>query len=474
MIVLAFVLVSLAAAAGLFLWFCHLERQGRAVSVVLFVWAVLVVDASIYPGFDSPPGLLHPTFGDFSFRLPEIIIPLALAARVAVRGLPRRIGTGLLWWVAFTFWYLFQAGMGVLSGHSVELILFEAKIIVYLGGGLALAAGVPAAEYIGSRGLPRLIKGASVAALVLLVMDQLEVKVAAELPLFPLERFGEMGADAATIFAVLGVVGLALAACTTERQGLLLAASPLLICPLSTEQRASLVALVVSFVVLAVGWWIDRGRQRFTITPTDVALFSVGLLALLLVPSFGRVTSERAPSINPFAEELRSSFTSRGKTQSAQSRENQWEKAAQLVQERPVLGWGLGREYWHFEEGPDEFWKTNITHNIGLDLLMRSGVVGLGLFLLAVGTPLMNAPRTWRLHPDPRVAALALACAAAAIGIFARGMVESILEEYRLATAFGLVLGTLRAATTSLGSVRVDPLAQPRVVEAKELHQPWN
>jgi hypothetical protein len=49
------------------------------------------------------------------------------------------------------------------------------------------------------------------------------------------------------------------------------------------------------------------------------------------------------------------------------------------------------------------------------------------------------------------VAVLALALSVVVIGLLAAGQVESIFENYRLATVFGLSLGMLRSAVTSGG-----------------------
>jgi O-antigen ligase len=94
---------------------------------------------------------------------------------------------------------------------------------------------------------------------------------------------------------------------------------------------------------------------------------------------------------------------------------------------------------------------TDLTENIGLDLWLRTGLIGLGLFLLALVTSLVNGFATWRLHPDPEVAVLALALFAVVVGMIAKGQVESIFENYRLATVLGLSLGMLRSAVTSGG-----------------------
>jgi hypothetical protein len=49
------------------------------------------------------------------------------------------------------------------------------------------------------------------------------------------------------------------------------------------------------------------------------------------------------------------------------------------------------------------------------------------------------------------VAVLALGLVAAVVGLIAKGQVESIFENYRLATVLGLTLGMLRSAVTSGG-----------------------
>ena len=84
---------------------------------------------------------------------------------------------------------------------------------------------------------------------------------------------------------------------------------------------------------------------------------------------------------------------------------------------------------------------TDVTENIGLDLWMRSGLIGLGLFVLALFFSLFDGLQAWRLHPDRMVAVLALALVAVVVGFVAKGMVESIFEKYRLATMLGLSLG---------------------------------
>jgi hypothetical protein len=87
-----------------------------------------------------------------------------------------------------------------------------------------------------------------------------------------------------------------------------------------------------------------------------------------------------------------------------------------------------------------------MTHNIFGDLVLRSGLVGLGLFLLALVTTAAAAARGWSWHESDRAAALALAGGAVVAGLIAKGMVESIFEKYRLAVLLGLGIGVMISA----------------------------
>jgi O-antigen ligase len=125
---------------------------------------------------------------------------------------------------------------------------------------------------------------------------------------------------------------------------------------------------------------------------------------------------------------------------------NQWAAAGPLIAQRPVYGHGLGYEYVFWDEGYFFFKKTDLTHNIFGDLLLRSGAVGLALFLLAFAMTSMAVARTWWSQQSDRTAAFALGVGAAVAGLVGKAMAESLFEKYRLAAALGLGIGVMLSA----------------------------
>jgi O-antigen ligase len=93
---------------------------------------------------------------------------------------------------------------------------------------------------------------------------------------------------------------------------------------------------------------------------------------------------------------------------------------------------------------------TYLTHNIVVDLLLRTGAVGLALFLLAVIGSLSQAFMVWRYASDAMVAATALASVTIIAGWLAHGLVESLFEHVQLAPLFGITIGLAQAAASQL------------------------
>jgi O-antigen ligase len=320
-------------------------------------------------------------------------------------------------------------------------------------GGYALASGVPIHRFLEARVFERLVRWAAIAATVLIVLTAAGKSYAVHLPLLPLPDFGIDADDAASIFAALGVIGLMLELAKEKRSRLTLACVvPLLVCPFFADQRAVLVmegAAVTVVLLVAAG---PTARRRLRVRSTEVLLSALAVVGVVLAVAVFPAAENQQAVVLPFSSTIAQTFDSEAKIESAADRASKWDVALGIIRQHPIIGSGMGLEFSFWDPGPNQFAVTDVTENILLDLWIRAGLIGVGLFLLALVASVFDGLAVWRQHPDRMVAVLALALVAVVVGFFAKGMVESIFEKYRLATMFGLSLGLLRSAVTSAGA----------------------
>jgi hypothetical protein len=479
---LFFVAPAMFLGFGVFAWFVHLERASEPMTPVLVILGLVLIESWIYPNQSLiPAGIFHPVFGGgsgvggvesgLSFRLPEILVPLALAARMLARGQRLLFQPAALWWLAFLAWLAAEGVMGVENGNSANLALFEGKVIAYIGFFL-LVAGVPASEFAHGRTFRRFLYGSGVLAATGILLSQLKIQIAAAIPGLPINGMGPMGADAATIFLSLGLIAAALAICSEQhRSPLIITSLPLLFASLVAEQRAALLAMAVALALFAMAIAMSW-RKRVRATPTELTLGLAAFAALLLVPVLATaVVGTRQPSL-PFASTVNAAFDTRAKALSAQDRLNQWATARRLIDAHPIIGSGLGFTYQHYDPGYKVFITTDLTHNIVYDLLMRVGAIGLALFGLALFTTLADGVRAWLKHLDALIAAFALASTCALAGLVAKGMVESIFEKYRLAMLLGFLIGAV--ASTRLSMTAPAQASLPEATYVAKESPAWN
>ncbi|HWC25056.1 MAG TPA: O-antigen ligase family protein [Solirubrobacteraceae bacterium] len=438
-------ILALLLAGGLLVWFVRLERGRRPVLVIAFLLAVVIVEAAIYQSQNEiPDGIFHPEYGALSFRLLDVLIPAAILARLLQ---PKRAATPLnptvLLWLALLAWLATAGVIGLYDGNPTKLVGFHAKAIIYLGA-LVLAAGVPLEQYVARRRLERFLAPTAALALALIASDIAQVDITADLPLLPLQDLGTMGSDAATIFSGLGALALAIGLFSDERRGRLLAfAVPLLVSPAVADQRAAFIGLALALATVVIGVLLSRRRVRVTATEGALAVAAVG--AILLVSALPGVVADRSVKL-PLQDRLTTTFGSYEEVLTTRDRLNQWSAARRLVAERPILGWGLGEQYTYYDPGHLVFRQIDLTHNIFGDVLLRTGAVGLALFLLALGATAAGVAGTWWREADDRAAAFALGAGAVVAGLLGKGMAESVFEKYRLAVVLGLAIGAVIAA----------------------------
>ncbi|HML01173.1 MAG TPA: O-antigen ligase family protein [Acidimicrobiales bacterium] len=453
------VAVLLAAAvvgACLLALFVHWERQSQEHRPVALILALLAVELVLYDNQENMPrGIFHPGVGSLDVRLPEVLICLALVARLVARGRPRSIGLPALLWAAVAAWFAVAVAIGVVSHNSRTLLPYEAKTVVYIVGGYALASGVPVRRFLEARMFERLARWSSLGAVVLILMTMAGRSEALNIPLLTMPEFGALGGDTATFFVAVGIVALMLELGKDRRSTLTLAsACVLLLASFFAGQRASLLMLggaVATVLVAAMG---RTARTRINVSGIQVVLVALAVVGVVLTAAVvPALVSQQSVKV-PLASRTVSVFDTTAKAESAQARLNKWSVAWDAIAEDPMFGHGLGYQYTYFDPGPNQLVTTDITENLFLDLLLWTGVVGLVLFVAALLVSLVDGLRAWWFHPDAAVGVLALAMVAVVVGFVAKGQVESLFEKYREATAMGIALGVLRSAVTSTGGLR--------------------
>lgn len=453
-------LLAVAAVAGVAAVraFAALERRDQPEVAVAIVLAAVVAQGLLYPLGDVAGGIFRP---GGRFRLPELLLAAALIARLQVRGLPTRWTPAGLAWIFFFAWYAASAVVGRMLGNPAEEVFFQAKAIVYVGGAAALASGVPPARLATRSALGGWLVGLAGVVLFLISTSLSKTWWPLALPGLPAAQLGRLGPDVASALAALGVVVLVVEASRRNRRPLvLLAATALLSAPVGALQRAAFVADIAALALVAAVVPGTAWRRRIPGGVTIVGFGMLGLLFLGVGLSLVRIGEGAAV---PGAREYRLTFLSVGKQQSTDARRLKWDVGRAMLRERPAFGWGLGTQFTSFrpgKEGTEPYRTTGVFDSVPFDLLVRSGIVGLALFVAAMALSIRDGWRVWREHVDHQVAALGLACVVVVLGLVAKGLAESILDKAILATLLGLLLGVIAAATREMNERTVPAWSQ--------------
>lgn len=431
--------------------FVRAERRGRSVSVVLTALGVVVLDAALYPGTAATQliSVFHPSAGGQTVRLSQIVIAFGVIARLYARGMPRRVQPVALLWLGFFLWYATASVTGIMHGYDSHLVLSRGMLVLEAGGMMLLCSGVAPADYLENRGLPRFVVLSGALAGIIFVMAEAGIRITASLPHLPLLDFGLMGSDAATIFSAIGIIGFGVELSRRHRRPLVLIASTVLVMAfLASPQRAARLGVAVTLVLLLVAVVWPR-RRRLRARSGDLVLIITCAVAIVagtvfMTAVFSTPQSSVSAAI-PFSKYNSQAVSSSYRTGSVQSRFNEWDAALPLIRAEPLVGNGVGKTFLHYDVGTNTFIEYDITNNIFLDLLLRTGAVGLVLYLLAIGGTFASAWRVWRRSVSDQASIMAVTVGAVLGGFIAKGMVESVLNEFHLTPLFGFLVGLILA-----------------------------
>ncbi len=440
---LSYAWLGMSISVAIFVWFVWLEQNNRRDVVVWLILGEAILEALLYPNQGSIPSrLFYMPFAGRHIRPSELFLALGLMARLVASKRFQRWTTAGAALAAFGAWYTTEFAIGVLSHNPLIIALFDIKeFLLFIVGTYVLAAGVPARQLVGPKSVGRWVLALCAAAVLLLPFAH-GLRLHFNLPLVPLSTLG-YGADATDCAVALGGMFLALELYRSPPRPWVIGGSIIVVASsLAGTQRAAMLVTggVVGGLVLAM-----LLRRRNSLLPGATSFRRAGALLAGIVALVGSVLAEIGATTRIF-QEVHAALFSTAKAQSASARIQIWTEASHLFFSRPFFGWGLGtqvplRQVWPMPV------ITVPSHDLVLDLLMRGGIVALGLFVFAMALFAREGIRTWRGAHDPMVAGLALGALAGLAGLASLAVVESLFDQVRIAITFGFLLGCLTAAS---------------------------
>ena len=418
-------------------WFASLEARNERHTILVVLGVVVLVEAVLAgPASEVPRGILRPEIAGQDFRPPDAIIAAALAARVMnLKG--DRVSTMALWWSGFLAMYVTAAAVGILNGFPVVEVLFQAKGAFYLIGGMTIASGADPKRL--SESIGRLSVIAAAVIVIAFMVSALNLRIAFAIPGQRFNRLGNLSNDSITLMILIGVLALVIEATRGKPRPLYTgSALILLLSPAAGQQRASYLVLAACLAMLAILFFSPTWKDRSRVTLLEVSLVFAGLIA---VAGVNFVVNDGAEIVAPIED----AFSGAAEQRSAESRFSLASQAIDKIQERPILGWGAGIKVIRQAQLSNRE-VAAAAHNVILDLAMRVGLVGLGLFLAAVFTTVTAGARVWRSARSDLVAAAAAAGTICMLAVISKGMVEPALDKFRLSLSMGMSVGLVMAA----------------------------
>ncbi|NOX29788.1 MAG: O-antigen ligase family protein [Actinobacteria bacterium] len=440
----AFALLTVAAVLLIgvgFAFFLRLERNNDQHVAVLLLVVLLFVTQLLHPNeSDTVLGLFRIPAGPIDLRPTDLIVTGAIAAKLLVARPPARISRSALLWIAFTVWYGVAAVLGFLNGAETSEVIFQGRLVISGIGVLVVVSSCDIGKLIAKDRISRMgrVVGLATAALVVTHLSQLSYTLDA--PIVGFSDLGALGGDVRTMLPFFGVAALLHEVSSGQRRLTVLLPSVVMIgSPFVSSTAGPYLSL---FAGASVALVVATGRtwsRRTNLTASDVVFAVLGLVGVAALSLF--LSGGSSPV---FVEQFEDAVLSDSQDTTTGERVQLWDEATERIVASPIWGEGLGAKGTIVRPWPLRAAVATF-HNVGFDLAVRSGLVGLALFGLAMGSTLFDARKVWLLHPDNVAATLALASMLAIVGLMSRAMVSSAFERSRFTVALFLAVGLVFA-----------------------------
>lgn len=452
---------ALFSAGGLIAYFLKLEGEGRRHVVVIILFSFLLAEMVLQrDALSAGVGIFRIPLGTLDARPADIIVPPALAARALTAKVPRQISIAALLWTSFIIAYAAAAPFGVMSGNPLPDVVGQLRGVLLGAGIMILVAGIDVQKLVANDRIPRIGRVVGSLGAVLILTHFSGLSVSLDVPIVGFRALGALGADARTLFPILGAIVIIVELVGGRRRlSVIVPSLALVAAPLAATQGGPYLSLLVLLLTLMFASLGATWKRRLSLTAGDIGF----VLAIVLgggAASIFLSGGETPVVLDQFEEAVLSD----SQATTTGERYQLWDDATAQIMDSPVWGGGLGVKGTIDRRFPLAQVSTTF-HNIMFDIAARSGLAGLGLFLAALTVTFSRAISTWRRANDPLVAALAVTSMAGVVAILGRGLVSSSLEQTRITAVLFLLIGLVLACSRTVDA-EPNPDQLPRNAEA--------
>lgn len=376
-------------------------------------WPELSVYLTLILSCTALPIMIPTSFavGGLIFQLYEPFLALA-TLYVLVRHRPSRYVVGRCSLISASVGI--GLVVGILNGNFLQKIYQDVRLPIILAVGILVAGGVANTE-VASRCLRLLpwILWISATVVVLSSVTGLEIGGRTESVVPSADGAATRLLSSATFLAVAvlcGCISLAVAQQITLRSHLNYVLPAAVIMGLSFT-RNHLLALIAAVVFTAVALRsLDAVGGLFKLLATAIPVFFVCVLVLSALPPDNWLSEQ----VTGYSTRVVDGITGRSISNDASAayRMEETSRIIPVIEQSPIIGYGMGAAYQPAQGPAGQFLYDRApyyAHNFYLWLLLKAGVFGLALFLLAVLGPLwraVRAPNSGQLAAGAGTAAL--------------------------------------------------------------------